>query len=119
MSSSATNSHVSGSRKKLVTFQDRVEEQREFLRLRFEVVAVAGICLDPGRLHAFLDASDQTGPFVRPEIEAAAAPQVFEQLLEFCRATLLDVHPRCPFVTSWVNAAATAPSGSTKSTAPV
>src|SRR5262249_19047782 len=69
--------------------ENRVEEQREFLRVRLEVVAIAQVFVDAGRLHALLHSPPQAGSLVRGEIEAAAAPQVLEQLFELLSVPLL------------------------------
>ena len=69
--------------------QDGVEEQREFLRVRVEVVAVLAQTLDPRVRHPLADPPIEAGPLVAGEIEAAVVPDVLQQRLQVARAFTL------------------------------
>ena len=71
------NSHVSASRKKLVTLIRIVSKScSNSSGVRVEVVAIAAVLVDLQRLHPLADAAGEAGALVAREVEAAASLQV-------------------------------------------
>ena len=62
--------------------QDRVEQQPELLGVHLQVVGVAGVRGDPDNMHPLVHSAIQASPLVPREVEASAATEVFQQLLE-------------------------------------
>ena len=62
--------------------EDRIEQQREFVWMHFEVVRVVGEVRHVHRFHALADAPLQAGALVWGEVEAARALQIVQQRFE-------------------------------------
>ena len=97
--------------------QNGVEQLREFVGVRFEVVRIARIAVDARVLHPLPDAAIECRSFVGAEVEPPALLEVLEQLLEavsgnVCSLMGFSAPARRQRPAIWL-------SGSTKSTNPM
>src|SRR6266508_565520 len=85
----------------------------------FEIVDIIAVLFDIHGLHPLQHPAHEAGPFVTREIEAAALPQVLQQMLELGVGFCCRAHPTSSLVTRLISAFGISANGSTKSTAPV